>query len=59
MKIYDPPLMGAASASEPYFWSFKSRGAVPGFLLLPRAKSVIACFLPFRAARAAQNVYGQ
>jgi epoxyqueuosine reductase len=55
MKMYDAPLMGVASAADPYFWEFQKPGVVgPRFTLpqgwLPGAKSVIAYFLPFTKA---------
>src|SRR5689334_5389119 len=51
MKIYDSPLIGIASANDPYFEEFRKPGIVgPKFILpaewLPGAASVISFFLP-------------
>lgn len=52
MRIYDAPLIGVASANDPYFKEFRKPGIVgPKFMLpgdwLLNAKSVISYFLPF------------
>jgi len=52
MKIYDSPLLGIASADDPWFEKFRTPGVVgPGFILpeewLSGARSAISYFLPF------------
>lgn len=52
MKIYDAPLIGIASAYDPYFEEFRKPNIVgPRFILpekwLPQARSIISFFLPF------------
>lgn len=55
LRIYDPPLVGAAAADDPLFAALKSPAAVGPHHLspaewLPGARTAIAYFLPFTLA---------
>lgn len=52
MRIYDPPLLGMASADDPYFQELKKSEAIGKHFMAPiqwlsEAKSVISFFLPY------------
>jgi hypothetical protein len=60
VHIFDVPLFGVASASDPIFERYREPGVVGAFFLppsawLPGAKSVISYFLPFSETVRASN----